>query len=225
MNLNAFSFMEDGAKWRRIKRALNCIMNFSNFFLWFVRNCGAACSGPSSLGSWQCDWASPGDLHRNGSRGLGRLEVPSEWWVSAQESSCWGLSRFLSEPPGCPGRLLLIKNHSEIGTDLYTQGRRLISSFCLWPGGVGHRQCAQKEPRWLWQSATFTQSRQGTSQCCRAPRHSGNSSHPQPLWSLALLGADYESGDKPWKSQVKTIISYTALLTSSLGSLGCHPYG
>lgn len=137
MNLNAFSFMEDGAKWRRIKRALNCIMNFSNFFLWFLRNCRAACSGPSNLGSWQCDWASPGDLHRNGNRGLGRLEVPSEWWVSAQESYCWGLSQFLSEPPGCPVWLLLIKNHSEIGTDLYTRATSHLQLLSLiWWGGA-----------------------------------------------------------------------------------------
>ena len=104
-------------------------MNFSNFFLWFLRNCGAAHSGLSNLGSWQCDWASPGDLHRKGSRVLGRLEVPSEWWVSAQESYCWGLSQFLSEPPGCPGWLLLIKNHSEIGTDCTHRGDVSSAAF------------------------------------------------------------------------------------------------
>lgn len=153
-------------------------MNFSNFFLWFLRNCRAACSGLSNLRSGQCDWASPGGLHRKGSQSPGRLEAPSEWWVSAQESYCWGLSQFLCGQPGCPSWLLLVKNHSEIGTDCtHGRGGWLISklqALCLWPGGVP----CWKGPCCLIISCIHTD-KEGSTLVQQSTHHYGNSFCPQ----------------------------------------------
>lgn len=212
MNLTGVSFTVGGAQWRRMKCALDCIMTFSNLFLWFFLS-SVLETAEQHIGARRNRTVDvvtelvPGVFTEKAVGVLvgWRFHLNGEWvHRKAVAEDLNNLSpNGLAVTAGCcwertTGRWALIA-HTWV-----TAPFPPLQVLCLGRDGEGHKQSTQKKPYWLWQSAPFAQTKCWSSSAAKYPSL-WELSHSS-LWGLAHLAAEHRREDKAWRKVTQTCL-------------------